>query len=197
MREFGFNQAQFSSGCLQSVLVCTVLGTSLFLSSCEPETRHAHSTDHIRMMNKGLINYNRQIVRSENEEIEDFISRHHWEMQRSATGLRYMIYEKGKGRSISRRDEVSLKYRINLLNGNEIYNSDSLGIKVISVGNSEGETGLQEALLLMNVGDHAKLVVPSHLAYGLLGDLKRIPAGASLVYDIEILGPVKGRVDKH
>jgi len=40
----------------------------------------------------------------------------------------------------------------------------------------------------MRQGDRAKLIVPSHLAFGLLGDLKKIPAGATLVYDIEILG---------
>jgi len=162
------------------------------LVSCEPDTRPARATDHLRMTDEKVISYNRQVVQTENDEIEDFISRHHWKMQRTGTGLRYMVYENGKGGKVAKGEEVRLKYNISLITGKQIYNSDSAGVKTIYPGTSEGETGLQEALLLMKRGDRAKLVVPSHLAYGLLGDLKKIPAGASLVYDIEILENSQG-----
>ena len=36
-------------------------------------------------------------------------------------------------------------------------------------------SGLEEGLLLMKVGDKAKFIIPSHLAFGLLGDENRIP----------------------
>jgi FKBP-type peptidyl-prolyl cis-trans isomerase len=39
----------------------------------------------------------------------------------------------------------------------------------------------------MNVGDRAKFIVPSHLAFGLLGDQKMIPPQATLVYDVELI----------
>ena len=165
---------------------------SLLIFSCEPESRPARTTDHILTMDNKLINYNHQVVRSENDEIEDYINRHHWKMIQTPTGLRYMIYERGNGKKIRKGGEVRMKYKLSLLDGNILYQSDSLGIKVIYPGTSEEETGLQEALLFMQEGDHAKLVIPFHLAYGLLGDLKKIPAGATLVYDIEILDPAKG-----
>jgi len=168
-------------------MVLPAIGLLLTLSSCEPDPRPARSTDHIRMMDEQVISYNRQIVRSENSEIEDYIARHQWKMEKTPTGLRMMIVEKGNGKTVRKGEELRLKYSISGLNGNVLYTSDSLGLKVIHPGTSDGESGLQEALLLMNEGDHAKLVVPSHLAYGLLGDLKKIPAGACLVYDIEIL----------
>jgi FKBP-type peptidyl-prolyl cis-trans isomerase len=41
--------------------------------------------------------------------------------------------------------------------------------------------------MLMRTGSRAKLIVPSHLAFGLLGDLKKIPEQAVLVYDIELV----------
>ncbi|MCX6286025.1 MAG: FKBP-type peptidyl-prolyl cis-trans isomerase [Bacteroidetes bacterium] len=180
-----------SGACKLLFIAVSSMSFVCMFTSCEPETRRARATDHIRMMDDKLLNYNQQLVRSENDEIEEYISRHQWKMLKTTTGLRYMIYEKGKGKKIKMGGEVRLKYSLTLLNGNAIYNSDSLGIKIIYPGTTEGETGLQEALLFMLLGDHAKLIVPSHLAYGLLGDLKKIPAGATLVYDIQILDPVQ------
>jgi len=46
---------------------------------------------------------------------------------------------------------------------------------------------LEEGLLLLHQGDKAKFIIPSHLAYGLLGDQKQIPPGATLVYDVELI----------
>lgn len=188
----GSNHPVISGACKLLSMAFSVTAFSLLILSCEQQTRQARATDHILMMDNKLINYNQQAVQLENYEIEDYINRHHWRMIQTPTGLRYMIVERGKGKKIIKGDEIHMKYSISLLNGYDIYKSDSLGIKVIFPGTSEEETGLQEALLFMQGGDHAKLIVPSHLAYGLLGDLKKIPAGATLVYDIEILDPAQG-----
>ncbi len=184
---FANSHSPVSGTCKLLFAIITASGLIFLLTSCEPETRRARATDHIRMMDEKLLNYNQQVVRTENDEIEDYISRHQWKMVKTSTGLRYMVYLKGKGAKINKGAEVHLKYKLTLLNGNEVYDSDSTGIKIIYPGTSEGETGLQEALMLLNMGDYARLVIPSHLGYGLIGDLKKIPAGASLVYDIQIL----------
>jgi len=173
-------------------VILLLTGLSVLAVSCKEETRQARTTDHILMLDKQVIDYHHQVVRSENEEIGEYINRHQWKMFQTPTGLRYMLVRKGEGKKIIKGDEVRLKFSISLLDGNNVYTSDSLGFKVIYPGVSEEETGLQEALLLMNRGDHAKLIVPSHLAYGLLGDLKKIPAGAILVYDVEVLDPAHG-----
>ncbi|MCX6283267.1 MAG: FKBP-type peptidyl-prolyl cis-trans isomerase [Bacteroidetes bacterium] len=186
------NHPLFSGACKLLFIAITASFLLFLLTSCEPETRRAKATDHIRMMDEKLLNYNQQVVRTENDEIEDYISRHQWKMVKTSTGLRYMVFSKGQGAKISKGMEVHLKYRLALLNGNEVYDSDSTGIKVIYPGTSEGETGLQEALMFLRMGDRARLIVPSHLGYGLIGDLKKIPAGASLVYDIQILDTDRG-----
>ena len=49
------------------------------------------------------------------------------------------------------------------------------------------ESGLEEGILLMKTGGKAKFILPPHLAYGLPGDGKKIPARAILVYDVELL----------
>ncbi|MEI6887730.1 MAG: FKBP-type peptidyl-prolyl cis-trans isomerase [Bacteroidales bacterium] len=185
----GFNHPVISAAFKLHTGALCAIAFSFLLLSCEPETRHARSTDHIRMMDEKLISYNRQAVQSESNEIEDYIVRHRWKMLKTSTGLRYNIYKAGNGKKIIKGAEVRLRYKLFLMNGGELYNSETDGIRIIYPGASEGETGLQEALLLMRQGDCAKLIVPSHLAFGLLGDLKRIPASATLVYDIESLDP--------
>ena len=54
------------------------------------------------------------------------------------------------------------------------------------IGKSRVVNGLEEGVLLMKKGGRAKLIVPSHLAFGLLGDPGKIPARAVLVYDVEL-----------
>jgi FKBP-type peptidyl-prolyl cis-trans isomerase len=58
---------------------------------------------------------------------------------------------------------------------------------IFQIGHGGVETGLEEAILLMKVGDRAKLVIPSHLAHGFFGDDERIPPRATLIYDIKIV----------
>jgi FKBP-type peptidyl-prolyl cis-trans isomerase FkpA len=74
-----------------------------------------------------------------------------------------------------------------LLNGDLAYSSGQTGPKEFEIGHGGVESGLEEGILLLHVGDHAKFIVPSHLAFGLLGDQNKIPQRATLVYDIELV----------
>jgi FKBP-type peptidyl-prolyl cis-trans isomerase len=52
-------------------------------------------------------------------------------------------------------------------------------------------TGVQTCALPICVkylkhGDKALLLIPSHLAHGLLGDFKKIPPQMPIIYDVEI-----------
>ncbi len=55
------------------------------------------------------------------------------------------------------------------------------------VGKDNIESGLHEGILYLHVGDEATFILPSHLAHGLLGDNKRIPPKASVLYEIKLL----------
>lgn len=130
---------------------------------------------------------NRYLVRKEEDDIQDLVKRYGWEMQKSATGLRYMVYKKGMGQAVKEGNLVSLAYEVKLLDGSTIYTSSSLGLKQFRVGKGGVEAGLEEGILLLNEGDRAKFIIPSHLAFGLLGDGNKIPPRTSLVYDIEVV----------
>jgi FKBP-type peptidyl-prolyl cis-trans isomerase FkpA len=158
----------------------------LFATSCNETPSKVTSIADFQSMDDSVATYNQQVVRTEIQEINDFILRYHWKMKETPTGLRYMIYKTGSGPEARQGDIVSIKYRVNLLNGDLVYLSDSTSLVTVEIGKRTVVSGLEEGLMLMKKGSKAKLIVPSHLAFGLLGDLEKIPAGATLVYDVEL-----------
>jgi len=106
---------------------------------------------------------------------------------KSGTGLRYQVYEEGVGDSVRVGSKVKLAYKISLLNGKICYTSEKSGPKVFVVGKSDVETGLHEAIQYTKVGDKARFILPSHLAFGLAGDSEQIPSKATLIYEVEVL----------
>ncbi|HNW73804.1 MAG: FKBP-type peptidyl-prolyl cis-trans isomerase [Bacteroidales bacterium] len=157
-----------------------------WFSSCNDHSQPVENTVNFTMTDDTVIKYNREIVQAESQDIEDFISRYKWNMVKTPTGLRYMIYKQGSGRHPVGGDQVTINYSLKLLDGKEIVkpgSSDTLKFK-LSTGKVPG--GLEEGIMLMTAGARAKLVVPSHLAFGLLGDLDNIPNRAVLVYDVEL-----------
>jgi FKBP-type peptidyl-prolyl cis-trans isomerase FkpA len=164
------------------------LSLLLLLVSCNNEPKPAHTTGNIRMMDDSLLNYNRQIVTAEIRQIEDFMDRYHWRMNTSPTGLRYMILDGGRGPAVRKGDIVSIRYSVKLINGDPVFSSDSLRPYDFETGKARVPNGLEEGVMLLRPGGHAKLIVPSHLAFGLLGDMDKIPSRAILVYDVELCG---------
>jgi len=166
----------------KSLLICYI-----FIVSCQTNPPPVKTTAPLRMMDDTLLNMNRKVVKEESQEIDDFLARYHWKTVTTSTGLRYMIYHQGHGIRAVKGNAVKIRYSIKLLDGREIVGSVFPVTKVIQLGRGMTEVGLEEGILLLRVEDRAKFIVPSHLAYGLLGDLKNIPERASLVYDLELL----------
>lgn len=48
--------------------------------------------------------------------------------------------------------------------------------------------GFREAMLNMNIGDKARVFIPSYLGYGAQGRAPRVPPNTNLIFDIELVG---------
>lgn len=169
------------SAILFSILLCSA-------SSCNRDTQqHPEKVEHPEKYNDQLVNVNKGMVEKESEEIESYIKRHSWEMKNTGTGLRYLIYENGNGELAATGKIAVIKFKVNLLNGTECYSSDKSGPKEFKIGTGGVESGLEEGIKLLKVGDKAKFIFPPHLAHGLTGDDDKIPSRATLVYDVELI----------
>ena len=134
-----------------------------------------------------LIAINKAMVNDEQEQIADYILRYGYKMESTKTGLHYLLQEEGQGKSPSFQSVVTLKYRVDFLNGNYCYSSDSSGLLQFTLGQSDEPSGLQEGLVKMKEGGKAIFIIPSYLAYGLTGDGNKIGNNQTLVYHVSLM----------
>jgi len=126
-------------------------------------------------------------VRKDKERIQNYIERRNLQMFESPTGLWFQIIKGGEGPAFGEDDKVIFNYECSLLDGTKCYSSEDLGPKEIILGRSEMEAGLNEGLRMLRPGAEAIFIMPPYLAHGFLGDRKKIPSRAVLVYHINIL----------
>jgi len=90
-------------------------------------------------------------------------------------------------------DIVSVHYRGMLADGTEFYDSYSKGQPLdFKLGQGSVIKGWDQGILGMCVGERRKLKIPAKLAYGDQSIALSIPAGASLIFDTELVA-VNGR----
>jgi len=155
-----------------------------FLSCAESEQKMPGNNTGIEEMKDPLLKANQHLVRNEDQLIDAYISRYQLKMAVTKTGLRYTVQKSGSGKNIKPGDRIELHYTLSLLDGTLAYASEKDGPLVFTAGKGDVNSGLEEAILLMKEGDQAKILVPSHLGFGLLGDGTRIPARSTLIYQI-------------
>lgn len=158
------------------------------LLSCDNDCQTQQSSQKVdaKQRKESVEKANRYVVIKENEAINDYIERHQMDVVETGTGLRYRIVKQGDTELIKRGDIVSMEYEVRLLTGDLLYSSKEDGPKTFLVGKGGVESGLEEAVLHLHKGDVADIIIPSHLAFGLLGDGDKIPQKAALVYKVKI-----------
>jgi FKBP-type peptidyl-prolyl cis-trans isomerase len=105
------------------------------------------------------------------------------------SGLQYQVLRQGDGARPAPDQDVRLHYRGTLIDGTEF--DTSYGGEPAVFNASGLIPGFTEALLLMPVGSHFRVVIPSDLAYGPNGT-GRIGPNSTLVFEIELLEIVDG-----
>jgi FKBP-type peptidyl-prolyl cis-trans isomerase len=107
----------------------------------------------------------------------------------TASGLRYQIIQKGDGKKAEKGNTVSVHYKGQLADGTVFDSSYKRNSPLdFQVGVGQVIPGWDEGICLLNVGDKARLVIPSDLGYGSAGAGGVIPPDAILVFDVELMG---------
>jgi len=104
------------------------------------------------------------------------------------SGLRYKILQKGNGTSATKGSMVSVHYKGQLLDG-QVFDSSYQRKQPIdfTLGIGQVISGWDEGIQLLKVGDKARFVIPSNLAYGSSGAGGVIPPDATLIFDVELM----------
>lgn len=104
------------------------------------------------------------------------------------SGLRYQYIQKGSGKRAVKGNKVAVHYKGQLVNGMEFDNSYKRKQPIeFTVGVGQVIEGWDEGIMLLNVGDKARFVIPSQLGYGSRGAGGVIPPNATLIFDVELV----------
>lgn len=105
------------------------------------------------------------------------------------SGLRYVVRAPGTGDATPRvGEEVIAHYEGRLLDGTMFDSSYRKGVPfTFRIGTGAVIAGWDEAFRTMKKGEKRTLIVPHWLAYGEKGRPPKIPAKATLVFEVELL----------
>jgi FKBP-type peptidyl-prolyl cis-trans isomerase len=171
-------------------LFCILFGF-LALNSCGQKKKNQPVIININDFDDPLIKKNKELSKEEKLAIDAYVKRNQFDMMETGTGVRYMIYEKGSGATANSKDVVLIDFDIKLLDGTLCYSSRQTGAEQFVVDYDNVESGLHEAIKYLHQGDKAIIIIPSHRAFGLAGDMDRIPPFSTVVYNISLIEILK------
>ncbi|GAA0733106.1 peptidylprolyl isomerase [Aquimarina litoralis] len=104
------------------------------------------------------------------------------------SGLRYKIIQKGDGVQAEKGKTVSVHYKGSLTDGTVFDSSYKRNQPIdFSLGVGQVISGWDEGISLLQVGDKARFVIPPALGYGEHGAGGVIPPNATLIFDVELM----------
>ncbi len=108
--------------------------------------------------------------------------------EKTESGLRYQFIQRGSGKKAENGKTVAVHYEVSLENG-KVFDSSYPRKKPIEFRLGQGQVieGWDEGIALLQVGDKARFVIPSDLAYGPSGAGGVIPPHATLIFDVELM----------
>jgi len=108
--------------------------------------------------------------------------------KRTATGLRYVVLQEGKGELPKPGDLVGVLYTGWLLDGTKFDQAiDPAKPFHFRLGRNIVIEGWDQGLQLMRPGEKRVFIIPYELGYGSLGRRPMIPPRATLVFEIQLL----------
>lgn len=107
----------------------------------------------------------------------------------TASGLGYVDIVEGTGPPPTAGDSVSVHYTGWLPSGQKFDSSHDRGQPLVfPIGRGRVIRGWDEGVGSMRVGGRRKLIIPAHLGYGDRGTGGVIPPGATLIFEVELVG---------
>lgn len=118
--------------------------------------------------------------------LADYKSKKLANLQKSASGLEYVILEQGTGAGVKEGDNIPTNYYGVLKSDGKMFDNsyDRGGATPFTVGSLI--PGFNEGMKLLNRGGKALLFIPSALGYGEQGAGGNIPPNADLVFYLEL-----------
>jgi len=154
---------------MRSLCLSILILASLTVVSCRDEKPQIPANKLPKdTTGEDLVQLNQDFVRIQEEMIDKYVDSLGLDMTKTRFGMRYEIKSEGYGDTVAHNDEVTLRYSISMLDGEDCDKLQNV-IKTFPAGNGKVIKGIDEALKLMKVGGEGFFIFPSYLAYGVSG----------------------------
>lgn len=155
---------------------CALAFVVVFLSACGGDDApqipaNKLPVDHTK---ENLIEYNRQYVEFEDDEINHYIDSLQLKMNKTSEGIRYALSNKGTGSKPVDGDNVDITYSVSLLDGSACKELTNRHTKV-EMGKGRLPVGIEKAVSMLDVGGRGDFIIPALLAYGVSGRDNCVP----------------------
>jgi FKBP-type peptidyl-prolyl cis-trans isomerase len=131
----------------------------------------------------------RKLEKQERDEIQQYVLSNNITVKPKASGLYYIEILEGVGDTPAKNDSVFVRYTGLLLSGYTFdSNLDSTDPFRFKIGAVEVIPGFEEGVTYMKKGGQAKILLPSSLAYGKIGNYYGgIPGYTPVIFELELV----------
>jgi len=127
------------------------------------------------------------LMKKEQDDLAKYIKDKNITIQPTKSGIYFLESVAGKGMKIDTGVWVSVHFKVQLLDGKQLFSSYDRGDPItFEYGKRFDTPGVEEAIGLMKKGGKATVIVPSKLAFGETGRGGVVPPFATMVYELEI-----------
>ena len=168
---------------IKKSFVLLIFIISLF--SCEKKVQiPSNKIDNKDSISADMIKLNQLLIEVEQKQIQAYIDSNSFDFDNNEGGFQITWTHKGLGEKINKNDLVEVAYQVETIQGDTCYTYTGKLKQEFVVGKLEKQRGFNEALTLLTEGDQTIIIVPSHLAYGAMGDLNNISPRTTLLYKV-------------
>jgi len=168
---------------IRNIIVISV--SILSLAACEKKVQlPSNKFEQSDSTSKEMIKLNKLLTDVENHDIKSYVDSSSLPFKLSDLGFLYTVTEPGSGTGIEKGDKILIEYQVQTLQGVFCYSYIGKNAKNMIVGKDERQRGFNNAITVLKEGGKGVFIVPSYLAYGMMGDAAKIPPRATLVYKV-------------
>ncbi|MBP5259407.1 MAG: FKBP-type peptidyl-prolyl cis-trans isomerase [Paludibacteraceae bacterium] len=172
---------------MRRLSLCLVSAVLLSVTACHRSAPQVPSNRPDRQtVKEGMLHYNQQRSQAERQTIEAYLDTASGTFVETDDGYWYCTDQAGQGDSIRTGQTVRYAYRLELLDGTVCESTAGRKAACVEVGRRQQVKGLDLAFEQLQNGSEARILLPSHLAFGIQGK-DHVPEWTPVLYRIKII----------
>lgn len=138
--------------------------------SCAEEAAQIPMNKKVDYTQSNIMEANRGLVDIENEEIRNYVDSLKLDFDTTSIGIRYKILSSNPGGLQAKRQQnVKITYSLKAFDADEFCSNYLDRTEIVCVGSGDIPRGMDEAILMLHQGETGVFLIPSYLAYGVVG----------------------------